>query len=702
MGSNKNVTVSDVFTLYAQYGNNRANVTWASSDESIATVTENGEVTILKSGDVTITATMADENYGGLSAELDLTAAKKRITLSASATELIKTYNGEAQNVTFTAGTLDLSDITINTTYVMTTDASQTEPKNVGTYAVSYVIDDERYEGDGNFTLVINKATVTVSADAISKEYGEEPEYKLIVSDNVAGIDADVIKTFAEFASDGAAKTANVGEYDITVTLTTESDENCNYVVNTEANGKLTVTPATLTVNVEDMSREYGAENPTELKYTITGFKNDETAEILTGSLAPVYAETIGTDVATYEDVITAAGTLENGNYTVQIAYADGEAADLTITKIPVTASKGTARSSYLTIKFDKAVEGVTFTVTDGTNPVEITSVTASSDNKTYTLKGSFSTSVTYTVTPALTSETHEITSEPLSIKPTSSGGGGGGGGSSAPTIYTVKFETDGGSEIDSVKVTKNKTVDEPTAPTKDGYTFGGWYTDKELKTAYDFDTKVTKGFTLYAKWTEIEKEPEDTDTHNCPSETFADLDTAAWYHLDTDYAIENGIFKGVTETTFAPNDKLTRAMLVTVLYRVEGEPATNRSIPFADVDMGAYYANAVSWAKQNGIVNGVSETEFAPNDNITREQIAAIMHRYAQYKGYDVSVGENTNILSYDDFDNISEYAIASMQYAVGSGLMKGKTASTLNPKDNATRAEIAAILHRFIEANK
>jgi len=142
--------------------------------------------------------------------------------------------------------------------------------------------------------------------------------------------------------------------------------------------------------------------------------------------------------------------------------------------------------------------------------------------------------------------------------------------------------------------------------------------------------------------------------------------------------------------------------MLVTVLYRNAGEPAVNKSVPFADVDMSAWYANAVIWAKQNGIVNGVNETDFAPDNNITREQIAAIMHRYAQYKGYDVSVGENTNILSYDDAESVSEYAIASMQYVVGSGLIKGKSATTLNPLDNATRAEIAAILQRFIEGNK
>lgn len=272
------------------------------------------------------------------------------------------------------------------------------------------------------------------------------------------------------------------------------------------------------------------------------------------------------------------------------------------------------------------------------------------------------------------------------------------GGGSSSAKLYTVKFETNGGTNVVDARVLKNSKLTEPTAPTKAGYKFDGWFTDEEFRTAYDFDAKVTQDFKLYAKWSEIEE----TDTHNCPSKAFYDLDTTLWYHEDTDYVIENGIFKGVTENAFAPNDKLTRAMLVTVLYRIEGEPATNRSIPFGDVDMGAYYANAVVWAQQNGIVNGISETEFAPDNSITREQIAAIIHRYAQYKGIDVSVGENTNILSYNDYDDISEYAIASMQYACGSGLLKGRTESTLNPKENATRAEVAAILHRFIEENK
>lgn len=192
-----------------------------------------------------------------------------------------------------------------------------------------------------------------------------------------------------------------------------------------------------------------------------------------------------------------------------------------------------------------------------------------------------------------------------------------------------------------------------------------------------------------------------DYETNNILPLPFTDVKDTDWYYEAVKFAYDNNLMKGVSESEFAPNNMLTRAMLVTILYRNAGEPVVNNSIPFADVDMNAWYANAVVWAKQNGIVNGVNETDFAPDNNITREQIAAIMHRYAQYKGYDVSVGENTNILSYDDAESISEYAIASMQYVVGSGLIKGKSATTLNPSDNATRAEIAAILQRFVKAN-
>ncbi len=173
------------------------------------------------------------------------------------------------------------------------------------------------------------------------------------------------------------------------------------------------------------------------------------------------------------------------------------------------------------------------------------------------------------------------------------------------------------------------------------------------------------------------------------------------WAKESIDYVYENGLMNGTNETHFAPDMPLTRAMLVTILYRLEGEPTVSGITSYDDLEEGQYYLDAVCWAQVNCIANGISDTRFAPNDNITREQIAAIMHRYARYKEYDVSVGENTNILSYDDYGTVSEYAISSMQWASGSGLMKGKTASTLNPKDNATRAEAAAILERFINSD-
>ncbi len=164
--------------------------------------------------------------------------------------------------------------------------------------------------------------------------------------------------------------------------------------------------------------------------------------------------------------------------------------------------------------------------------------------------------------------------------------------------------------------------------------------------------------------------------------------------------AVRANLMTGVSETEFAPDLNITRGMFVTILYRLEGEP-TSPKLNFQDVSSGEYYSGAIAWAKANEIINGISDTEFAPDSNITREQLAAILHRYAKFKGCDVSVGEDTNILSYDDVFDISEYAIPSMQWTCGAGLMKGKTESTLNPHDNTTRAEAAAILQSFITGN-
>ena len=151
----------------------------------------------------------------------------------------------------------------------------------------------------------------------------------------------------------------------------------------------------------------------------------------------------------------------------------------------------------------------------------------------------------------------------------------------------------------------------------------------------------------------------------------------------------------GISETEFAPNSTVTRAMFVTVLYRLEGEPTADKA-DFADVLDGTYYENAVGWAVQNGIVTGVSETEFAPDATITREQMAAIIHRYMNFKGMDMSIGDNADIESYDDFEDISDYAKDAFRYACEKGIISGMSETTLSPKESATRAQMAAIFQR------
>ena len=181
----------------------------------------------------------------------------------------------------------------------------------------------------------------------------------------------------------------------------------------------------------------------------------------------------------------------------------------------------------------------------------------------------------------------------------------------------------------------------------------------------------------------------------------FIDVIESDWFYPYVKNAYENKFMLGTSDTEFEPQTALTRAMFVTILHRIDGEKNEGENV-FADVPEDAYYRNAVAWASANGIVMGMSDTEFAPDVNITREQMAAILYRYAKYKNLDTSAGDNTNILSYDDFGDISEYAVTAMQYTAGTGLITGKSDSTLNPLDNTTRAEAAAVFVRFADIMK
>lgn len=279
-----------------------------------------------------------------------------------------------------------------------------------------------------------------------------------------------------------------------------------------------------------------------------------------------------------------------------------------------------------------------------------------------------------------------------------SSGGSSGssfGGVSVSPAYYTVKFETNGAGAVSSQSIVANGTVTEPQKPEKEGYTFAGWFTDAALTKEYDFTAKVTGSLTLYAKWTE----GAEASGENKNGNIFADVSKDSWYYEAVEYVYENKLMQG-TDKGFEPEGLMTRAMLVTVLYRMENPTEEYEKSIFLDVPEDEWYSDSVAWAAANGIVTGINDREFAPNENITREQIAVIIYRYAKLKSYDIS--ENTNILSYEDFDEISEYAVPAMQWAADKGIINGKTDSTLNPSDYGTRAQLAAILMRFAEMNK
>lgn len=180
------------------------------------------------------------------------------------------------------------------------------------------------------------------------------------------------------------------------------------------------------------------------------------------------------------------------------------------------------------------------------------------------------------------------------------------------------------------------------------------------------------------------------------PKPPFTDVSTSDWFYSDVMFVYENGLFSGTDSRSFSPNASMTRAMLVTVLYRLEGEPVGTGSSSFSDVRSGSYYEKAVAWAAANGIVTGTGSTSFSPDAKVTREQLAAILYRYAQYKKLDTDAGAKLD--SFSDAGNVSGYASEALSWTVSEGLINGAS-GRLMPKGDATRAQVAAILHRFVE---
>lgn len=281
--------------------------------------------------------------------------------------------------------------------------------------------------------------------------------------------------------------------------------------------------------------------------------------------------------------------------------------------------------------------------------------------------------------------------------------------GETPARTWNITYVTDGGTigGLYPVTYTEGTVTVLPTNVTKPGYTFLGWFT------AYTGGVQVRQiGATetgdkiFYARWqkTVLPPPPVTPGTPVTPARPaapvglpFADVSGSDWFYNDVRYVYEKGIMDGTGADRFSPNAPLTRAMIVTILYRMAGSPSVSGSSDFTDVAAGKWFAKAVAWAAANGIVNGYGSGLFGPNDPVTREQLAAILYRYAVYGGM-TAVTLEENLGSFADTAQLSAYAIQAMNWAVGQGLING-SGSNLVPKAQATRAQVAAIIHRYLE---
>ena len=404
-----------------------------------------------------------------------------------------------------------------------------------------------------------------------------------------------------------------------------------------------------------------------------TGFVTDETAKIFVQHKGYEYEATVTKD--------------ENGVYTATFTNPHGFSPFTISMTSQAVAQIGETKYTSLQDAVKAVAANGTIEIIGGTSPYTGTA------NKTFTVSNKTSAEIT------VNGQTIKPT-ESYTFKYTPSSGSSSGGSSSGKTTYkvTTSAVNNGGVNASPSNAEKGATITITLSPDK-GYkldkltvTDGSGKsvsTVKKSDTVYTF-TMPASAVTVGVSYAKADETPSKT--------TFNDVSANDWFASAVDYVTGKGMMNGTAANTFSPKANTTRGMVVTVLYRLENQPSTSAA-SFTDVASGAYYANAVAWANANGIVSGYGSGKFGPNDKVTREQLAAILYRYAQYKKYDVSVGEDTNILSYNDAQSISSYAIPAIQWACGAGVVTGKSGSKLDPKGNATRAEVAAMLMRFCE---
>lgn len=658
--------------------------TFTSSDPTVASIDAEGVVTIHKAGTTVITVKQAgDDTYAAFEKKQTLKVAKVKLVLTPTRGVFVKKYTEDDPEFTFTYDESKL--VGEDTLTGKLSRKNPTESKVGKKYALTLgtviVSDNYTLELVDAYLEVVDKTpqTVTLSGVPASVTYGDADFTLTATADETSGLDAFTFETsndkIATVDADGKVKIVGVGK--VTVTVKQAGDD-----AYAAASASVTFTVSAKVLEIDASGIDLKAKSvPFAATATVVGdddVKVDfDSLETELNEVAGGYAVTltgftlIGEDAAKYELKAVEA-------IIVPIAAEDKD--DLLV-EINATAENGSVEGNgtYLI--------GATVTLTAVPDSKYRASGWVDADGKTVSK------------TAKCTFIAGEEVPTPVFKKKTSNGGvvsGGTTNGSSDSkydavgnlVVFTVRFESNFGSFVNDRHVNKNYTLNRPDDPVRVGYVFGGWYTDALLNNAYDFNTPVTENFTLYAKWT-----VEGADEWKNP---FSDVAEGDWFYDAVKFVNESGLMNGMSDTTFAPNDTLTRAMFVTILYRADGEPEVGGTMSFTDVESGSWYEKAVIWAVNNGIVNGITETEFAPNAEITREQMATILYRYAAYKGYDVSVRGET---SYTDKADVSPFAGDAVTWAFSKAVMSGHEGGSFAPQENATRAQAAAVFMRFLQ---
>ena len=385
-----------------------------------------------------------------------------------------------------------------------------------------------------------------------------------------------------------------------------------------------------------------------------------------------------------YEAQVKAAGEQPSTTYIATFTNPHGFSVFTVTTESAAVAEVNGNRYTSFQDAVDAAGDKATVEVLKNEN----LTATMSGSSRTITVKNGTGESITVTIN-GTTKTIEKNASEDFTYTHSSSSG---------TTRYSVEVRgTTGGTVTASpTRAAKGATVT-LTVRADEGYQLDGLtVTDSKGGTVKLTDKgSGTYTFTMPASKVTVQATFTQNQSGTLP---FTDVKTGDWFYEAVQYVYDKGMMTGVSADRFAPASTTTRGMIVTILYRLENEPAVSGGSAFTDVESGAWYADAVAWAAANDIVNGTSATTFAPNSPITREQMATMLYRFAQYKGMD-AVTLQENLTGYPDGGQVSDYAIPAMNWAVGQGLIAGMENGTLVPQGSATRAQVATILMRFCE---